>query len=102
MQFDDDAQLDTSQVSDQRGMGGRLAVGGGGLGIVGLVIYFLISQLGGSDALPSGAGFGDVSPDQQVGSSSIGERCRTGADANREADCRAVAFINSIQSFCST
>jgi predicted metalloprotease len=99
VQFDDDAQLDTSQVSDQRGMGGRLAVGGGGLGVVGLIIYFLISQLGGSDALPSGAGFGDVSPDQQVGSNSIGERCRTGADANREADCRAVAFINSIQSF---
>jgi uncharacterized protein len=99
VQFDDDAQLDTSQVSDQRGMGGRLAVGGGGLGIVGLIIYFVISQLGGSDALPSGAGFGDVSTDQQVGSDSIGEKCRTGADANREADCRAVAFINSIQAF---
>ena len=99
MQFDDDAQLDTSQVSDQRGMGGRLAVGGGGLGIVGLIIYFVISQLGGGDVLPSGAGFGDVSSDQQVGSNDIGEKCQTGADANREADCRAVAFINSIQAY---
>jgi len=99
VQFDEDADLDTSQVSDQRGMGGRIAAGGGGLGIVGLIIYFLIAQLGGGDALPSGAGFGDVGPDRQVGSESIGERCRTGADANRDADCRAVAFINSIQSY---
>ena len=99
MQFDEDADLDTSQVSDQRGMGGRIAAGGGGLGIVGLIIYFLIAQLGGGDALPSGAGFGDVGPDRQVGSESIGERCRTGADANRDADCRAVAFINSIQTY---
>jgi predicted metalloprotease len=99
VEFNDDADLDTSQVSDQRGMGGRLAVGGGGLGIVGLIIYFVIGQLGGGDALPSGSGFGDVGPDQQVGSEAIDEKCRTGADANREADCRAVAFINSIQAY---
>lgn len=99
MRFNEDAELDTSQVSDQRGIGGRLAVGGGGLGIVGLVIYFVISQLGGGAPLPAGAGFGDVGPDQQVGSDAIGEKCRTGADANREADCRAVAFINSIQAY---
>ncbi len=99
MEFNDDAELDTSQVSDQRGMGGRIAAGGGGLGIIGLVIYFLISQLGGGDALPSGAGFGDVGPDQQVGSEAISDKCRTGADANREADCRAIAFINSVQAY---
>jgi uncharacterized protein len=99
VRFNEGAELDTSQVSDQRGMGGRVAVGGGGLGILGLIIYFVISQLGGGEALPSGAGFGDVSPDQQVGSEAIAERCRTGADANREADCRAVAFINSIQAY---
>jgi predicted metalloprotease len=34
-----------------------------------------------------------------VGSESIKAKCRTGADANREADCRAVAFINSIQAY---
>jgi uncharacterized protein len=99
MQFDDDAQLDTSQVSDQRGMGGPIAIGGGGLGILGLIIYFVVSALGGGEALPSGSGFCDVSPDQQVGSEAIAERCRTGEDANREADCRAVAFINSIQAY---
>jgi hypothetical protein len=98
VRFNEDAELDTSQVSDQRGMGGRIAAGGGGLGIVGLIIYFVISQLGGGgDALPSG--FGDVDDGQQVGSEAIADRCRTGADANREADCRAVALINSIQSY---
>jgi predicted metalloprotease len=99
VEFNDDAELDTSQVSDQRGMGGRIAAGGGGLGIIGLVIYFLISQLGGGDALPSGAGFGDVGSDQQVGSEAIADKCRTGADANREADCRVIAFINSVQAY---
>jgi uncharacterized protein len=99
VRFNEDAELDVSQVSDQRGMGGMVAAGGGGLGIIGLIIYFVVSQLGGGDALPSGAGFGDVGPNQQVGSEAIAERCRTGADANREADCRAVALINSVQAF---
>ena len=100
MRFNEDADLDTSQVSDQRGMGGRLAVGGGGLGIVGLIIYFVISQIGGGGggtALPPG--LGDLGQGEQVNSSSLAERCKTGADANRDSDCRAVAFINSIQSY---
>ena len=43
----------SSNVNDQRGRsysgGGRIALGGGGLGIVGLVIYLLISMMGGGD-----------------------------------------------------
>ena len=42
----DDQSVDASGVSDRRGMGGRgggLAVGGGGLGIVGLIIYLPVS-----------------------------------------------------------
>ncbi|MFT7835463.1 neutral zinc metallopeptidase [Saccharothrix sp. BKS2] len=101
MQFNENAELDTSQVTDQRGVGGRVALGGGGLGIVGLIIYFVLSQLGGGAQLPSGSGFGDVGRDQQVDSQAIADKCRTGADANRETDCRAVAFINSIQAFWS-
>jgi predicted metalloprotease len=99
VQFDDDADLDASQVTDQRGMGGRLAVGGGGLGILGVIIYFVISQLGGGTGAGLPSGFGDVGQNEQVGSSDLQERCRTGADANRDADCRAVAFINSIQNY---
>lgn len=102
MDFNDDAELDTSQVSDQRGMGGRIAVGGGGLGILGLVAYFLISQFGGGGGTSSGFGGFDIGPNEQVGSSSIQERCRTGADAERDADCRAIAFVNSIQGYWTT
>ena len=50
MQFNDDAQLDTSQVQDARGGGmgrGGLAVGGGGLGLVGLIAVVLFNVLGG-------------------------------------------------------
>jgi uncharacterized protein len=103
VEFNDDAELDTSQVSDQRGRGGLVAAGGGGLGILGLIVYFVISQLGGGDGgSPSGFGGFDIGPNEQVGASSLAERCRTGADANRDADCRAVAFINSIQGYWST
>jgi uncharacterized protein len=108
VQFNEDAELDTSQVDDQRGgggggVGGRVAIGGGGLGIVGLVIYFLLSQFAGGSGiqLPTGSGFGDVGQNQQIDSSAIREKCKTGADANREDDCRAVAFINSIQAYWS-
>ncbi|ACU34113.1 neutral zinc metallopeptidase [Actinosynnema pretiosum subsp. pretiosum] len=99
MQFNEDAELDTSQVNDQRGVGGRVALGGGGLGIVGVIIYLVLNQIGGGVPLPQGSGFGDVGQNQQVGSQSLGQKCRTGADANRSDDCRAVAFINSIQAF---
>lgn len=102
MEFNDDAELDTSQVSDQRGMGGTLAWGGGGLGVVGVIIYLVMQFTGGGGGSPSGAGgFGGIGQNEQVGASSLAERCRTGADANREADCRAVAFINSIQNYWS-
>src|SRR3954466_15272655 len=49
MQYNDDAQLDTSVVEDARSGGGGgfgiggLAAGGGGLGIVGLIVVVLIN-----------------------------------------------------------
>jgi uncharacterized protein len=102
VEFNDDAGLDTSQVSDQRGIGSGIAWGGGGLGVIGVIIYFVISQFsGGGDASSSGLGGFDIGQNEQVGASSLADRCRTGADANRDADCRAVAFINSIQGYWS-
>jgi len=102
VEFNDDAGLDTSQISDKRGIGGGIALGGGGLGVIGVIIYFVISQFsgGGGDA-SSGLGGFDLGQNEQVGASSLADRCRTGADANRDADCRAVAFINSIQGYWS-
>ncbi|WP_028924389.1 KPN_02809 family neutral zinc metallopeptidase [Pseudonocardia acaciae] len=109
MDINPDAELDTSQVEDIRGsgggVGGRVAIGGGGVGLVGLLIYFLVAQLGGAGVVPQGlpqAGdLGGVRSGQQVDSDGIRGECRTGRDT-AALDCEAVAVINSIQSFWST
>jgi len=102
VRFRRNAPLDTGQVTDARGRGvgpGGLAVGGGGLGLVGLVIYILISLLS------NGGGLGQLAPldNQQVGQgdtpSSISQDCKTGQDANQRQDCRIVAVVNSVQKF---
>ena len=104
MDFRNRARLDPSQVSDTRGRGGvgkGAAIGGGGLGIVGLLLALLLGVNpadlggggGGSDALfPGGSGTVD---------SDLAERCRTGADADRDEDCRVVAVVNSVQGYWS-
>ncbi|MCP2301078.1 KPN_02809 family neutral zinc metallopeptidase [Actinokineospora globicatena] len=98
MEFDDGAGLDTSQVSDARGIGGRVALGGGGLGIVGFILYFVLSQLGG---VPAGAPLSTdaVSGGDTVSSGDLAKECRTGKDANTKPDCARVALINSIQGY---
>jgi len=102
MRFRRGARLDPGQVTDVRGrrMGpGGVAVGGGGLGLAGLLIYLLITFLSG------GGGLGQLGPlqDQQVGQgdtpSSISQDCKTGQDANQRQDCRIVAVVNSVQKF---
>ena len=103
MRFRRNAPLDTGQVTDARGRSvgpGGLAVGGGGLGLVGLVIYILISVLSNGGALG-----GQLAPldNQRVGQgdtpSSISQDCKTGQDANQRQDCRIVAVVNSVQKF---
>jgi uncharacterized protein len=102
VEFNDDVSLDTSQVQDMRsdggGVGSRVIVGGGGLGLVGLVIYFVMSQFGGLGA-SSPAGLGSVGSGQQVDNAKIAQQCRTGRDANTNHDCALVATINSIQGY---
>ncbi len=105
MTFNDDASLDTSQVGDRRGIGGGgLAIGGGGLGIVGLLIYILISVLGGGNSTGSGAGIQTPFQPGQTGAVSqedLSQVCKTGADANKRDDCRIVAYTNSVQQYWS-
>ena len=107
MRFRRGARLDPGQVTDLRGrrMGGPggVAIGGGGLGIVGLVIWLLISLLSNG-----GSGLGQLAPlDQQtVGQggqspapAESAQQCHTGQQANEREDCRIVGVVNSVQKF---
>ena len=101
MRFRPGAKLDPSQVTDVRGrrMGGPVIAGGGGLGVVGLIIFVLYSVLSGG-----GGGLGPLgSLDGQSVStgppSSLGQDCQTGQDANTRQDCRIVADVNSVQKY---
>ena len=95
MEFEDNARLDSSQVSDRRGGGRGLALGGGGLGVVGLILAVI---LGVNPAELAGGGE-DVAPDTTQSTSDLTTRCKTGADANRDEDCRIVGVANSVQAF---
>ncbi len=92
MTFDDSASLDTSQIQDRRGMsrGGGIALGGGGIGLVVTIIALLlgVNPLGGA-----------TTGSDDVPRTDLATRCRTGADANRDDDCRIVAVVNSVQKY---
>jgi predicted metalloprotease len=94
MDFEDNVALDTSQVSDTRGRsfpGGGVAIGGGA-GILGLVVALLLGV----------NPFTSSSPDAQTYTTSdIAQRCQTGADADRDVDCRVVGVVNSVQAYWS-
>jgi hypothetical protein len=103
MRFRRGARLDTGQVTDARGSGvgaGGMAVGGGGIGVVALVIYLLYALTTGTSG-----GLGQLQPldGAQVGRggtpSTISSDCRTGQDANQRDDCRIVGVVNSVQKF---
>jgi uncharacterized protein len=106
MRFRPNARLDPSQVEDVRGRsgglgGGGIAVGGGGLGLVGLIVYIAIQllsngQAGGALGPLDGSTVAAQPPGQVLGSD-----CQTGADANAKEDCRILGYINSVQAYWS-
>ena len=110
MTFRPDAPLDPSQVTDVRrsGVSGRgVALGGGGLGALVLIVIIALagglnsgSTAGLGNLLDLGgvtAGGGDLTSDP-----ALAENCRTGADANNREDCRIVGYVNSVQSYWQT
>ena len=107
VRFRKDVNLDPSQVEDRRGRGGfgglpggGIAVGGGGLGVVALVLYLLIGALSGG-----GGGLSGVLTNlenETVASAPPGEvvsTCHKGAQANAREDCRILGDVNSIQTY---
>jgi predicted metalloprotease len=97
MTFNEGMRIDTSTTRSSGGGGGRGIALGGGLG--GLAIMLL--------ALFLGVDPGRVAiPQQQIGPSQSApgfdlSQCRTGADANKFAECRVVATGNSLDGIWS-
>jgi Predicted metalloprotease len=96
MTFDPNASLDPGQITDRRGMGGRggLAIGGGGIGLVILIVYTLLG--GNPNDLGSLTDPGAVTG---PASSALATDCKTGQDANARDDCRALGYVNSVQQY---
>ncbi|RBY95803.1 hypothetical protein DQ237_11670 [Blastococcus sp. TF02-8] len=111
MRYSEGADLDTSSVRDIRGGGGfgggfgggrGLAVGGGGLGLVGVLVVVLLQVLGGgSGGGPGISTFDGMGSGQTADNGELEQNCRTGADANDSVECAVVADIESIQDFWS-
>jgi len=97
MTFNPRARLNPRQVLDRRGIGGRggMALGGGGIGILVLVVFLAL----GGDPSALGGLTGEPGMVTGPGSTELEAECRTGEDANERQDCRIVGYVNSIQDF---
>ncbi|WP_128976697.1 KPN_02809 family neutral zinc metallopeptidase [Streptomyces roseicoloratus] len=99
MQFDDDANLDTSEVKDVRGSrvpGGRATVGGGIIGLIALILGLFFGV--GPEQLGLSSG-GDEPVATSSSAAQVDQACRKGSDANTREDCRIVAVVNNVQDY---
>ncbi|MGX6607813.1 KPN_02809 family neutral zinc metallopeptidase [Micromonosporaceae bacterium Da 78-11] len=102
MELNENADIDTSQVEDQRGSGGGGGGGGlgglpiGGGGLVGIVVTVLIALVGGFFGINSLGGGGESSG--TADNTNLKQECAQ-AEAIKQLDCRNTLFVNSIQAY---
>ncbi len=92
----DDQRVNTSGVSDRRGRGGAAAIGGGGVGVVGLVVYLLVSVLGGEDTAALLFPQDGSVQSEAAGAGDLEERCNSDGAIDAYADCYLVKIYNEI------
>ena len=104
MELNENADIDTSQIQDQRGSGGGgggfgglpIPIGGGG--IVGIVIFLVIALVGGYFGVNNLSG---GSSNNNGDNSSLKSKC-SATDKLKQLDCRNALYVNSIQAFWAT
>jgi len=100
----DDQSVDVTNVDDRRGSGGGFPGGGvaigGGAGVVGLVIYLIVTLLGGDPSavqLPANGGGGAVGSGSAVSGETkdqLRQRCNGTGALDKYTDCRLIKAFN--------
>jgi uncharacterized protein len=109
MELNENADIDTSQVEDQRGSGGGGGFGGGGFGglpipiggggIIGIVIFLVVAVVGGYFGVNNLSG--GSSSSNSGNNTSLNQKC-SASDKLKQLDCRNTLYVNSIQAFWTT
>ncbi len=94
MTFNENARLNTGGTR-RGGRGAAIGGGLGGFGLIGTILYFMITG-----QVPD-LGTAIEAPTNEPPGQSLEEQCRTGADANKNVECRMVAGKNSLDAYWS-